>query len=249
MYSSKAIRATAATTPHALRDACRSCCWYKFPLNCRATSSAEEEPLSEISVQPSPLVSGVGAPAASEYVLLASPRSRCGRVVLPQGVNASVAMRVAPLAEFQLSPPATSSEDLPRPRSRQSTETESSLPSTPACLAPRCCTFSCGGRFPSENGCSVITPKPRPGSSAKSSRDCFSLVHRGSQFGQRVFRDSAADGYPLTAALPSVASALMSFPGCTVVECGSENPPPDEWQLASWPDGLQFTSAQLNLHR
>ncbi|KAE9359052.1 hypothetical protein PF008_g2403 [Phytophthora fragariae] len=49
----------------------------------RATSSPEEEPLGENSTQPAPSDSGVAAPAASEYLLSASPRTRSDRVVLP----------------------------------------------------------------------------------------------------------------------------------------------------------------------
>ncbi|KAE9270306.1 hypothetical protein PF008_g30646, partial [Phytophthora fragariae] len=102
----------------------------------RATSSAEEEPLGENPAQSAPSDSGVAAPAASDYLLSSSPRTRSGRVVLPGGVNASVTMQVAPLAEFQLSPPSSSIEGLPSPRSSQSTETEPSLPGTPARSAP-----------------------------------------------------------------------------------------------------------------
>ncbi|KAE8891053.1 hypothetical protein PF005_g31653 [Phytophthora fragariae] len=157
-------------------------------------------------------------------------------------------MQVAPLAEFQLSPPSSSIEGLPSPRSSQSTETEPSLPGTPARSAP----IPDFARSPSTASSQASTVAPwSPQSPFRTRRqNRAEVVPRW--YTEAVDSDSDDSetaplvGSPLPAARPSVAS---SSPGFTVVEGGSANQPRDEWQLETWPDDVQFISAQLNPRR
>ncbi|EGZ11527.1 hypothetical protein PHYSODRAFT_246080, partial [Phytophthora sojae] len=216
----------------------------------RATPSAEEELSREISEHSASLPSGVGAPAASDHQWSASPRTRSGRVVLPEGVNASVTMQVAPLAEFRLSPPASSGDGPFSPRSSQSTETEPSPPVTPARSAP-----SLDAAYSPATASSQTTTPPWSPQSPFRSR-----LHKRAEvlpawYTVAVASDSDEPetapliGSPLPAARPSFTASRMNSPGFTVVEGGAVNPPRDEWQLETWPDDVQFTSAQLNPRR
>ncbi|KAE9352704.1 hypothetical protein PR003_g4241 [Phytophthora rubi] len=160
-------------------------------------------------------------------------------------------MQVAPLAEFQLSPPASSIEGLPSPRSSQSTETEPSLPGTPARSAP----IPGCARSPSTASSQASTVAPWSPQSPFWTRRQKQAEVVPRRYTEAIASDSddseAAPfvGSPLTAARPSVASLLVSSPRFTVVEGDSANPPRDEWQLETWPDDVQFISAQLNPRR